>query len=206
MHASAGRDGIRVPGTRYNDKLSLAHDLLPLIPGADFREGVGANDEEDFARIRLRFDALDRVNRITLLAPFFEAGRNESGLACAGQLHHFVAILIARTGFLVRRIRGRDEQDTIQRKGIGRLARHDQVGAMNGIEGSSENRRPHKMCWRNSPSLSISIPIFSHSSVEGAMIAETWSHKFIMSFSVVTRISAPKSRACWTSRSSSAGR
>ena len=47
-------------------------------------------------------------------------------------------MLVGRAGFLVRRIRGGNEQYLIEREGIRRLARDHQMGAMDGVEGPAE--------------------------------------------------------------------
>src|SRR5271167_1725240 len=109
MHVRAGRNRVGVTGARDDDEFGFAHHVLPAMPGADFGERVGADDEEDLPRVRLRFHALDGMDRITLFAAGLQTRWNEARLPGAGQLHHLVAILEAGPSFLVRRIRGWDE-------------------------------------------------------------------------------------------------
>src|SRR5258707_486461 len=204
MHTRPGWASIHMSRTSHHNELHGLDDVLPSIPTANLRKRVRADHEEHFAVRRLH--PFDGVDRIPLLPAFFEPRGDKTRLTRAGQLHHPVAILIARPGFLERWIRGRNEQHAIERKCFRRLARHHQMGAVDRIEGSSEHRRSHKMRRKNSSSLSISIPILSQNSLPGATMAGAPSHKFITSFSVVTSASAPAAAACSASLFTSAGR
>src|SRR5579862_3447078 len=96
MHARSGRTGVVVAGPRHHDEIDCRYHVLPAVPAPDFSESVGTDDEENVAAHG--FHALDGVNRVTLFNPFFEARWNESRLSGAGQLHHPVAVFIARSG------------------------------------------------------------------------------------------------------------
>ena len=99
-------------------------------------------------------------------------------------------MLVGRAGFLVRRIRGRNEQHLIEREGIRRLARHHQMRAMDGVEGPAENGSSHarvtRMCRSSSASFSISIPMRKQYILSGSAAP---AGRFIISFSVVTSAS-----------------
>src|SRR5438128_1507236 len=100
MHARPGWTTINVPGTCHHDELHGADHVFPPIPAPDFGERIRADNEHHFS-VR-RFDALDCMDRITFLATFFQPRWNESRIVRACELHHPVAVLITRPGFLQR--------------------------------------------------------------------------------------------------------
>ncbi len=164
MHARARRAHNLMTGTRGHDKFHSADHILPAMPGFDFRKRVGADDEENIAVIGLH--AFDRVNRVALSLALFEARCDEARVGGASQFHHAVALLKRRIGVFMRRVAGGDEEHAIKLKLIRRLARHFQMGGMDRIESSTENRglhasAPRPICCSNSSSLSISMPIFN---------------------------------------------
>ena len=67
----------------------------------------------------------------------------------------------ARRSLLEGRISGRDEEHAVQMKLIRCFAPYDEMGAVDRVEGSSEDRDSHRMRARNSFSRSISMPILS---------------------------------------------
>src|SRR5260370_29592973 len=102
MHVRAGRADVAVAGPRDHDEIHRAHHVFPAMPGSDFGEGVGADDEENLAALGLH--ALDGVDRITFLPAGprgFEARRDEARLTGASQLDHAEAMLVIGAGFLV---------------------------------------------------------------------------------------------------------
>jgi hypothetical protein len=141
VHPGAGRALVLVTWPRYYDKLGFAHHILPPEPALNFREGIRADYKKHFAAHGFHF--FDRVDRIALARALLERRRHKPGILLACQLHHCVALRVRRGDLFVRWIRGRDKQHLVKRKSVCGLARDYQMGAMNGIERSSEDSSSH---------------------------------------------------------------
>jgi hypothetical protein len=66
----------RMAGARDYYELDAADHVLGAMPGLNFGEGVGTDDEKDLAALGL--NSLDGVDEVTRALAFFEAGRDSS--------------------------------------------------------------------------------------------------------------------------------
>ena len=140
---ASGGGLIAVTRTRHDDELDRADDLFGTAPGADFGEGVGA-DEEKQAVPGSQFapDARDGADRIAARGARLQRRGGKRRFARARELDHPQPVFIRcnpGVGF-VRRVGRRDEQDARERELRQRFAGHGYMGQMDGIERAAEDR------------------------------------------------------------------
>jgi hypothetical protein len=130
---------ILVTRPRYDDELGQAEDVLPTAPTGYFGEGIRTDDEEQALAGRVQF--LDGVDGVAFFVAIFEARWLKAGVGSASKFHHAVTVFIAGSGGfqLVRRIRCRNEEHSLERELIRGLASHCEMRAMDGVESSAED-------------------------------------------------------------------
>ena len=129
-------------GTAGDQEVDGARDVLPAVPGAEFCEGVGADQEEEAgAGGEGGANALDGVDGVAAFGELFETRRLETSIAGDGEFDHAQAVRIRRVGsaVFVRRVRSGDEEHEIEREAVGGFAGNRQVRVVNGIESAAED-------------------------------------------------------------------
>ena len=143
VDAGAGWRSVMMAGACNHDEICQRQQIAPTVPACDFGESIRADDE-----IRLFAagpDPLDSVDRVTFLIAFFQARCAEAWICLAGKFGHPISVFVAGAalaGFM-RRMGGRDEPDLIELKLVGRFTRHGEMGIVNRVECSSEERESH---------------------------------------------------------------
>ena len=123
-----------------------ADDLAPTVPGANFGEGIGTDQEVELvARGERGADFFDGVDGVAACGVLLEARDFEGGVGAAGELSHVDPVLVRGVGDapLVRRVRGGDEQNTIEVESSRGLAGDGKVRLVDGVECAAEKREPH---------------------------------------------------------------
>lgn len=137
-----GRHIIDMAGAADHQETDAADHVLPPVPGADFGEGIGANEKEQLVgRVKARAQLLNGVDGIAPRNAFLETGDREARLALASEFGHANAIRVGRErdARFVGRMGGGDEEDAVQVKAVGGLACDGQVRVMDGVERAAED-------------------------------------------------------------------
>ena len=118
------------------------------MPGADIGKCVGADYEKQLVSGRhARTHFFDGVDGITPRGALFQPGHFHVFESAARDLGHTDAMFVGRVceRVLMRRIGRRHQQNTIQAASFDSLLGDGQVGPMNGIESTAEDRQSHSV-------------------------------------------------------------
>ncbi len=130
-----------------DDKIRQLDQMLPVFPGLQFIECVGADQKKELVFERyLLSNAPDRVDGVAGFRTFLQARRLKSRVRSARDLHHPEAVLVwTDATVLMRRISGRDEDYAIEVKLSKRFLGDRKMGEVDRVECSSEEAeaRPH---------------------------------------------------------------
>jgi len=128
-------------GARDDDEIDHMDEFIPAMPGFDFGEGVGADEEKDAIGGVYFLQALDGVDGIAALGALFHPGDAEARLGEAGEFDHAGAVGEGRAcdaGF-VRWVAGGDEQNVVELEAFERGAGYGEMGVVDGVKGTTKH-------------------------------------------------------------------
>ncbi len=127
----------------HHQESHVSGHIPPAQPGADLREGIGANQKVECITLGKRSaDLLDGIDGVTARGIFFQPRNLKTGLLRTGKFQHAQAVSVRGMGDtgLMRGMGGGNKQDTVQLKAFGGLPGQCNMPEVHGIESAAEDR------------------------------------------------------------------